>query len=305
MKKIQLGTSDLNVSNIALGCMRINALSKKEAAHMIRTAIDVGVNFFDHADIYGGGDSEEIFAEAIKTNGTNREDIILQSKVGIRQGSFDFSKEHILTSVDGILQRLKTDYLDALLLHRPDALVEPEEVAEAFSQLEESGKVRHFGVSNQNPMQIELLKKHVEQDLIANQLQFSIMHTGMIDAGINVNMQHNPSFDKDGSILDYSRLNDMTIQAWSPFMFGFFEGVFVDHEKFPALNEKLQEIAEKYDVDKSAIAVAWILRHPAKIQTIVGTMNPERLKNIAKASHLELTRKEWYEIYIAAGNKLP
>jgi predicted oxidoreductase len=305
LKKIKLGTSDLNVSNIALGCMRIDALSKEDAAYMLQTALDVGVNFFDHADIYGGGKSEEIFAEAIKINGTNREDLILQSKVGIRKGSFDFSKDHILESVDGILQRLKTDYLDALLLHRPDALVEPEEVAEAFTKLKESGKVRHFGVSNQNPMQIELLKKYVEQDLIANQLQFSIMHTGMIDAGINVNMQHHPSVDRDGSILDYSRLNEMTIQAWSPFMFGFFEGVFIDHEKFPELNEKLQEIAEKYDVDKSAIAVAWILRHPAKIQTIVGTMNPERLKNIAKASHIELTREEWYQIYIAAGNKLP
>lgn len=305
LKQIKLGTSNLEVSNIALGCMRINALTKSEAANMIQTAVDVGVNFFDHADIYGGGESEKIFAEAIKTNGINREDVILQSKVGIRKGLFDFSKEHILESVDGILQRLDTDYLDALLLHRPDTLVEPEEVAEAFTQLKESGKVRHFGVSNQNPMQIELLKKYVEQDLIANQLQFSIMHTGMIDAGINVNMQHNPAFDKDGSILDYSRLNDMTIQAWSPFMFGFFEGVFVDHEKFPELNEKLQEIADKYSVDKSAIAVAWILRHPAKIQTIVGTMNPERLKNIAKASHIELTREEWYQIYIAAGNKLP
>lgn len=305
MKKIQLGTSDLQVSNIALGCMRMNALSEKEAAHMVETALDVGVNFFDHADIYGGGASEEIFARAIKANGTHREDLIIQSKVGIRDGSFDFSKEHILTAVDGILQRLEMDYLDALLLHRPDALVEPEEVAEAFTKLQDSGKVRHFGVSNQNPQQIELLKKYVEQDLIANQLQFSIMHTRMIDAGLNVNMKHDPSIDKDGGILDYCRLHDMTIQAWSPFLFGHFEGVFIDHEKFPVLNEKLQDIADKYHVDKSAIAVAWILRHPAKIQAIVGTMNPERLRKIAKASHLEITRKEWYEIYIAAGNQLP
>ena len=305
MKKILLGSSNLEVSNIALGCMRIDALSKQEAAHIIQTALDVGVNFFDHADIYGGGKSEEIFSEALEYTGIKREDIILQSKVGIRNGTFDFSKEHILTSVDGILQRLKTDYLDVLLLHRPDALVEPEEVAEAFNILEKSGKVRHFGVSNQNPLQIELLKKCVEQDLIANQLQFSIMHTGMIDAGLNVNMQHDPSFDKDGGILDYSRLHEMTIQAWSPFMFGFFEGVFIDHEKFPELNQKLQEIADRYEVDKSAIAVAWILRHPAQIQTIVGTMNPGRLKNIVRASHIVLTREEWYQIYQAAGNKLP
>lgn len=305
MKKIQLGKSNLKVSNIALGCMRIDALSKKEATHMIETALDVGINFFDHADIYGAGISEQVFSEAFASTSTKREDIILQSKVGIRENSFDFSKEHILKSVDDILTRLQTDYLDALLLHRPDALVDPEEVAEAFTRLEESGKVRHFGVSNQNPMQIELLKKYVEQDLIANQLQFSIMHTGMIDAGLNVNMQHNHSLDKDGSILDYSRLHDMTIQAWSPFFYGFFGGIFIDHKDFPELNEKLQEIANKYGVDKSAIAVAWILRHPAKIQTIVGTMNPERLQNIAKASHIEITREEWYEIYMAAGNKLP
>lgn len=305
MKKIQLGTSNLEVSNIGLGCMRMDALTSREAANMIQTSLDVGINFFDHADIYGGGKSEEIFAEGLAVNGTKREDIILQSKVGIRDGSFDFSKDYIIESVDGILKRLNTDYLDALLLHRPDALVEPEEVAEAFTQLENSGKVRHFGVSNQNPLQIELLKKYVGQDLIANQLQFSIMHTGMIDAGLNVNMKHDPSTDKDGSILDYSRLNNMTIQAWSPFYFGFFEGVFIDHEKFPVLNEKLQEVANKYEVDKSAIAVAWILRHPANIQTMVGTMNPERLKNIAKSSYIKLTREEWYGIYIAAGNQLP
>src|SRR5690625_1471147 len=285
--------------------MRIDALSTQEAANIIQTALDVGVNFFDHADIYGGGRSEEIFAEVLKQNGTKRKDIILQSKVGIRKGSFDFSKDHILTAVDGILQRLKTDYLHALLLHRPDALVEPEEVAEAFTILENSGKVRHFGVSNHNPLQIELLKKYVEQDLIANQLQFSIMHTGMIDAGLNVNMQRDLSTERDGSILDYSRLHNMTIQAWLPFHFGHLEGIFIDHEQFPELNGTLQDMAEKYAVTKSAIAVAWILRHPAQMQTLVGTMNQERLQGIAKASQIELTRAEWYAIYQAAGNELP
>src|SRR5690625_1706781 len=277
LKKIQLGTSPLEVANIALGCMRINTLSKKEAGHVIQNSLDLGINFFDHADMYADGEAEKTFADAIGMSPAIREQMILQSKVGIRKGTFDFSKEHILESVEGSLQRLKTDYLDVLLLHRPDALVEPEEVAEAFTILKESGKVRHFGVSNQNPMQIELLKKYVEQDLIANQLQFSIMHTGMIDAGLNVNMQHDPSIDRDGSILDYSRLHEMTIQAWSPFMFGFFEGVFIDHEKFPELNQKLQEIADRYEVDKSAIAVAWNLRHPAQIQTIVGRSEERRV----------------------------
>ena len=305
MKKINLGTSDLKVSNISLGCMRMGDLSKKEASAVIHNALELGVDFFDHADIYAGGKSEEIFADAIDMNPSIREKMYIQTKAGIRKGYFDFSKEHILNSVDESLKRLQTDYIDVFLLHRPDALVEPEEVAEAFSELEKSGKVRHFGVSNQTPMQIELLKKYVEQDLVANQLQFSIMHTPMVDAGIQMNTRFENSVNRDGSILDYSRLHDMTIQAWSPFQFGFFEGVFIDHEKFPELNAKLQEVSEKYNVDKSAIAVAWILRHPAKIQTIVGTMNTERLTAIAKASAITLTREEWYEIYRVAGNILP
>jgi predicted oxidoreductase len=223
----------------------------------------------------------------------------------ISNGFFDFSKEHILESVDGILSRLNTDYLDALLLHRPDTLVEPEEVAEAFDILQSSGKVLNFGVSNQNPMQIELLKKYVKQPLLFNQLQLSIMRTGMIDTGLNVNMKVENSFDHDGSILDYSRLNDMTIQAWSPFQFGFFEGIFLNNDKFPELNQVIDGLAAKYQVTNSAIAVAWILRHPAKIQTIIGTTKPSRVQDMSRASHIKLTRQEWYEIYKAAGNVLP
>ena len=302
---MELGKSGLEVSNIALGCMRISDLEEKDAAKVINNAIEAGINFFDHADIYGGGKSEEVFANAIGMNPSVRENMYLQTKAGIREGFFDFSKEHIIEAVDGSLRRLKTDYLDVLLLHRPDALVEPEEVAETFNILKESGKVNHFGVSNQNPMQIELLKKYVEQDLIVNQLQYGVMHTGMIDKGLQVNMKWDGTIDRDGSILDYSRLNDMTIQAWSPFQYGLFEGVFIDNDKFPEVNTKLQEIAEKKGVNKSAIAVAWILRHSAKIQTIIGTMNLERLTNIAKASDIEISREEWYEIYRAAGNELP
>ncbi|MFZ3578833.1 aldo/keto reductase [Virgibacillus sp. DJP39] len=305
MKTMTLGNSGLEVPNIGLGCMRMKDLIKNDAAKVIQSSMDAGINFFDHADIYGDGKSEEVFSEAIELTSYSRDKITLQTKCGIRKGSFDFSKDHILASVDGSLERLKTDYIDILLLHRPDTLVEPEEVAEAFTMLKESGKVRQFGVSNQNPMQIELLKKYLKQDLIVNQLQFSIMHTSMIDAGMNVNMGNDSAIVRDGSVLDYSRLNDMTIQAWSPFQYGMMEGVFVGNEKFPKLNTTLQEIAEKKGVTDSAIAVAWILRHPAKIQPIVGTMNPERLKGIAKASDVELSREEWYEIYRAAGNELP
>lgn len=305
MRTIKLGVSNLEVPVIAVGCMRINSLSNAEAERFIRTSMEEGANFFDHADIYGGGKCEEIFSEAIQMNANVREQMILQSKVGIRKGTFDFSKEHILTGVDGILKRLNTEYLDILLLHRPDALVEPEEVAEAFDQLERSGKVRHFGVSNQNPMQIQLLKKSVKQPLVANQLQLSITNTTMIDAGINVNMENEAAVNRDGSILDYCRLHDITIQPWSPFQFGFFEGVFLGNPKFPELNKKIDEIAAKYGVSNTTIAIAWLLRHPAGMQPVTGTMNIERLKDCCKAADIRLSREEWYEIYRAAGNVLP
>ncbi|WP_127581584.1 aldo/keto reductase [Paenibacillus koleovorans] len=305
MKTIKLGTSNLEVPVIAVGCMRIKSLNKTEAERFVRTALEEEANFFDHADIYGGGTCETIFADAIGMNDDVREKIILQSKCGIRKGMFDFSKEHILSSVDGILQRLKTDYLDILLLHRPDALVEPEEVAEAFDLLHSSGKVRHFGVSNQKPMQIELLRKYVKQPIVANQLQLSITNAAMITNGFNVNMLNDSAVDRDGSILDYCRLHDITVQPWSPFQYGFFEGVFLDNEKFPELNQKIDEVAAKYEVSNTTIAIAWLLRHPARMQPVLGTMNADRLRDCCQAADITLTREEWYGILLAAGNVLP
>ncbi|MBP1993118.1 aldo/keto reductase [Paenibacillus eucommiae] len=305
MRTIPLGQTNLQVPVIAVGCMRIKALDKQEAERFIQTSLDLGANFFDHADMYGDGVCEEIFADAIHMNESVREKVLLQSKCGIRKGAFDFSKSHILESVDGILKRLKTDYLDVLLLHRPDALVEPEEVAEAFEQLHSSGKVRHFGVSNQNPMQIQLLQKFVKQPIAANQLQLSITNSNMISQGLHVNMLDDSAVNRDGSILDFCRLNDITIQPWSPFQYGFFEGVFLDNEKFPKLNAKIDEIAAKYEVSNTTIAIAWLLRHPSHMQPVTGTMNIERLKDCAKAADIRLTREEWYEIYMAAGNILP
>lgn len=305
MRKMTLGTTNIDVSVLGLGCMRMADKTVDDVREVIENAIDLGINFFDHADIYGAGKSEEIFAEAVNMDETIREKMIIQSKVGIRQGMFDFSTEYIVDSVDGILKRLNTDYIDTLLLHRPDALVEPDEVAAAFSQLHESGKVRHFGVSNHNSYQIELLQKSVDQKIEINQLQFGLMHTPMIDAGLRVNMLDDQAIVRDGAILDYCRLHDITIQAWSPFIYGYFEGIFIDNEKFPALNEKLAELGEKYNVEKSAIAIAWMLRHPANMQPIIGTMTPSRLTAIAKAAEINVTREEWYALYLAAGNTLP
>jgi len=305
MNTIKIARSDLDASEIALGCMRIASLSNQDIATLIHTALDAGITFFDHADVYGGGKSEEKFAEALEMTPRLRDTMILQTKVGIRKGSFDFSKEHILEAVEGSLKRLRTDHLDVLLLHRPDALVEPEEVAEAFTILQDSGKVKYFGVSNQNPMQIELLTKFVKQPLIINQLQLSITNTGMIDAGINVNMKIDSSIVRDGSILDYCRLKEITIQPWSPFQYGFFEGVFLDNDKFPELNAHINTIAASRGVTNTAIAIAWLLRHPARMQPILGTTNPTRVKDACKASDVKLTRQECYAIYLAAGNKLP
>lgn len=306
MKYIDLGKSGIQVSEIGLGCMRMNSLDKSSAERIIKTSLEEGINFFDHADIYGKGKSEEVFSEAINITPSLREKIIIQTKCAIVPGvMYDFSKEHIINSVNGSLKRLNTEYVDTLLLHRPDTLMEPEEVASAFAQLHKEGKVRKFGVSNHTPMQIELLNKYLDDKLIVNQLQFGIMHTEMIDSGLNMNINNEASINRDGQVLEYCRLKDMTIQAWSPYQYGFFEGVFLDNEKFPELNKKINEIAEKYNVTNTTIATAWILRHPAKIQTIVGTMNPNRLKEICKASNITLTRQEWYEIYLAAGNILP
>lgn len=305
MKYIKVPNTDMNASEISLGCMRIADMSNQEISTLIHTALDEGINFFDHADVYGGGKSEAKFAEAMDMNSGLREKMILQTKCGIRKSSFDFSKAHILEAVDGSLKRLQTDYIDVLLLHRPDALVEPEEVAEAFTILESSGKVKYFGVSNQNPMQIELLTKFVKQKIYFNQLQLSITNTGMIDAGINVNMQIDRSINRDGGILDYCRLKEIIIQPWSPFQYGFFEGVFLDNPKFPELNQTVNKIAADKGVTNTAIAIAWLLRHPAHMQPIIGTTTPQRVKDSCQASGITLSREEWYQIYLAAGNTLP
>ena len=305
MKTITLNNTNLSIPEIGMGCMRIVELENADAVKSwVDTALEHGINFFDHADIYGKGRCEELFGQVLTPS--LREKIILQSKCSIRPGiAFDFSKEHILNSVDGILKRLNTEYLDILLLHRPDTLMEPEEVADAFRILKENGKVRHFGVSNQTPMQMELLSKYCDEPLLINQLQLSIAHCPMINSGINANMYNDSGINRDGGVLEYCRLKDITIHAWSPFQYGMFEGIFLGNEKFAELNKVIDNLAEKYNVTNSAIAVAWILRHPAGIQTIVGTTNKDRIAQISKASEIRLTREEWYALYMAAGNKLP
>ncbi|MBO7252378.1 MAG: aldo/keto reductase [Oscillospiraceae bacterium] len=306
MKQIKWGSSEKMVPAVAMGCMRLTSLTVPETAAYLEKAVSLGVTFFDHADIYGGGECETLFGKALAQTALDREAIWIQSKCSIVPGvMYDLSKEHILNSVDKILKRLDTPYLDSLLLHRPDALVEPEEVAEAFDALYTSGKVRHFGVSNHTPGQIMLLEQWLDQPIEANQLQFGLGHTGMIRSGMECNMESDGAVHRDGEVLPFCRLNNITIQTWSPFQYGMFAGTFLDNPKFPELNLCLEKIADAYGVEKTTIAAAWILRHPANMQMIAGTMNAARLEAICKAAQIRLTREQWYQLYLAAGNDLP
>ncbi|MDU2237116.1 MAG: aldo/keto reductase family oxidoreductase [Streptococcus mitis] len=308
MRYITLGQDDKELSEIVLGMMRIEDKSVKEVEELVETALSVGINAFDLADIYGRGRCEELLGLVLKNRPDLREEMWIQSKCGIRIEEFtyfDFSKDYIIKSVDGILQRLKIDHLDSLLLHRPDALMESDQVAEAFDLLYKQGKVRNFGVSNQNPMMMELLKKDVKQPLAVNQLQLSAAFTPGFESGFHVNMEDSQAAMRDGSIFEYCQLHDVVIQAWSVLQFGYFKGNFVGNEKFQALNQVLERLAIKYGVTSSTIAVSWILRYPAKMQAVVGTTNPKHLREVSQAANFSLTRKEWYEIYLAAGNNLP
>lgn len=305
MQNILLRNTLPEAGQIIVGCMRMDSRTPQELANMIDDLADRGIRFYDHADIYGHGKCEELFGEAMQLANTPREDLIIQSKCGIRDGWYDLSKDYILDSVDGILNRLQTPYLDLLILHRPDALMEPKEIAEAFDQLQKSGKVRHFGVSNFTPEQIRLLQTEVKQPLLVNQLQLSIPNAWMISQGLEANIPTQGALDRTGHVLEQMRQMGITIQTWSPLQYGDWEGTFLDNPIFAELNETLQKLADKYNVSKSAIAAAWILRHPAGMQVVTGSSRTDRILEMARARKVDLTRKEWYDLYRAAGHRIP
>lgn len=311
MRYTELGTSGLKVSEIALGLMRISTKSKEEVVELLETAVDLGINFFDLADIYAGGVSEEKFGEALAASSIDRDKIIVQTKSGIvpgkdgQKGMFDFSKEHILKTVDESLTRMKLDYVDTLLLHRPDVLMDPAEVAETFNQLHQEGKVKYFGVSNMNRYQTELLQSYLSSDLVTNQLQFGLKHTGMVDFGLFTNMDFPEGIDRDSGLYPYIQQTGMTLQAWSPYQYGNFSGVFIDNPDFAELNEAMEKVAQTHGVTKNAVTSAWILRLPASTQVVAGTTNPGRLKEIAAGADFDLTKREWYDLYQASGHQLP
>ena len=306
MEYFYLPHTDLKVSRIALGCMRIAEKNVEEIEELIKTALNEGINFFDHADIYGGGQSEKLFGEVLKRNPELREKMIIQTKCAIVPGKrYDFSKEHIITSVEKSLERLQTDHVEILLLHRPDALCDPQEVAEAFDELYAKGMVKYFGVSNHTPLQIQLIQKYTQHPIIINQLQLSIVHSVMIDSGLNMNMKESWAQDKDGGVLDYCRLNDITIQPWSVIQASWAEGTFLNNPHYQELNNILQKLADEYHTNKSAIAIAWLLRHPAHMQPIIGSTSIKHLKESCQAINITLTRQQWYDLYLASGKPLP
>ena len=310
MKTFTMPGTDILAPNVVLGLMRIDEKSDDEVRTLVRTALDSGITFVDHADVYGSDlhGCERRFAEAMRLTPAERDSLVIQTKCGIvRDGPyFDFSYEHIMESVNGSLRALGTDYIDILLLHRPDALVEPDDVAKAFDELSASGKVRAFGVSNHTPGQIELLRRSVQQPLVANQLQLSVTHAALIAQGVAANMAAlDQSISRDVGVLDYCRLNDITVQAWSPFQAGFFTGPFLGSPEYAELNQVIDRLAAQYDVSPIAIATAWITRHPANMQVVLGTTTPDRVAAAAQGSDLPLTRAEWYEMFRAAGHVVP
>ena len=308
METVELTGAGMVVSRVVLGLMRIQRLSDGEIRELIGAARDAGVTMFDHADIYGGPHGcEQRYGEAQAVPKAERDQVTIQSKVGIRAGFFDSSREHIVSSVEQSLAALRTDYLDLLLIHRPDTLVEPDEVAAAFDELHAGGKVAAFGVSNHTPAQMELLAKSVRQPLVVNQMQFSVANAALVAQGLAANITGlDQSADRDLGVLDYSRLKDITIQTWGSLQKPPPGGVFLgDRENYAELNDALDELAYDHGTTPTAIAVAWIARHPARMQIVVGTTNPARLREAAAGATVDLTREEWYRLFTAAGHTLP
>ena len=293
-----------NPSPLILGCMRLAKMTQKELEAWIEAALEQGIHTFDHADIYGQGICEEKFGQILKASPNLRDSVILQSKCGIRDGFYDLSGDYVVKSVDGILKRLNTDYLDVLLLHRPDALADAEDLGRALETLQDSGKVRHFGVSNMNAMQIAWFQSNTRVFLEINQLQLSLAHTPMLDNGLYANMYVSEAADRTGSVLEYCRMNKISVQAWSILQYGIFEGTFLENPGYGALYTALEALAEKYRISKMGVAIAWILRHPANIRPILGSTKIQRIQEASKAAKVMLTKEEWYKLYCAAGHTL-
>ncbi|MCL6548676.1 MAG: aldo/keto reductase [Alicyclobacillus sp.] len=310
-------------SRLVLGCMNlgggwnqhpITADDVRQAHEVVDAALEIGINMFDHADIYAYGKAEAVFGQVLRERKGLREQIILQSKCGIRfpegdvPGRYDFSRTHILSSVDAILQRLGVDYLDILLLHRPDPLMDPDEVADALHTLHAAGKVRYVGVSNMSHGQIRMLRASLGLPVVANQLEMSLHRTGWLDTGVHVNQDAARDNVFPEGTLEYCRLEGIQVQAWGPLAQGRFSGrdITGEAENVRATAERVRELADRYGTTREAVVLAWLLRHPAKIQPVVGSSRPERIRACRDATRIALTREEWYTLYVSSrGRRLP
>jgi predicted oxidoreductase len=322
MPVMPLAARGISTSRLILGCMPfggswdrapITPDQVQKAEQAIDAAQSIGISMFDHADIYTMGKAETIFGSIMKRRPGLREQIVIQSKCGIRfpEGAaptrFDFSKAHILQAVDGILDRLATDYLDILLLHRPDPLVEPDEVAEAFGILKERGKVRHFGVSNMSPGQIRFLQRALPDPLVVNQLEMSLAHLDWLDQGIHVNQKAGTSVNFAEGLMEYAQMETMQLQAWGPLAQGRFSGRALADE--PANIQQtaalVKQLADAKATTLEAIVLGWLMRHPAMIQPVIGTSNAERIVACQDAERQAqaMTREEWYSLYVSARGK--
>ncbi|WNS41858.1 aldo/keto reductase [Paenibacillus sp. MMS20-IR301] len=324
LKALPLNKRGIPASRIALGCMGlggewdhepVTAGQIKQGHEALEAALSIGINFFDHADIYTRGKAEKVFGQIFKERPGLRDEVILQSKCGIRlmepgdiTNMFDFSKEHILGSVDGTLSRLGTDYIDILLLHRPDPLMDPEEVAEALHQLKAAGKVRHFGVSNMSAAQIKLLQAYCDEPFIVNQLHMSLAKISWVDAALSVNREQWKDITFPEGTIEYCREENIQLQAWGPLAQGLFSGRPLEGQPESVVNTaaRVRALAEEKNTTPEAIVLAWLMTYPAAIQPVIGTVNPLRIKACAGAESIQLTRKEWYELYVSSrGEKLP
>lgn len=323
MRRYPIPHTDLRASRIACGCMQLSrawddtdptAEERRQAARLIETALEQGINLFDHADIYARGKSERLFGDWLAASPSRRDELILQSKCGIRfahdpqpdsPGRYDFSHAHLIASVEGSLRRLRTDHLDLLLLHRPDPLGAPEEVARAFDDLHRSGKVRHFGVSNHTASQIALLRAHVDRPLVANQVEISLLHHHLINEGV-IAATHGTAYTASAGTLDECRRQGILLQAWSPLAGGRISHPETAEAALRPTAEAVALIAARHGVSPEAILLAWLLRHPAGIQPVIGTTRPDRLAAACAADGIELSREEWYALFTAArGGPVP
>lgn len=326
MKRMPLKERGIEASRIILGCMSLgggwenrNPITEEdvaEAERAVDAALSIGINMFDHADIYARGKAEETFGRLLKRRPDLRDQIVIQSKCGLRfaEGDvpfrYDFSKEHILEAVEDSLRRLGTDFLDILLLHRPDPLMEPEEVAEAFEQLKSSGKVRYFGVSNMNAAQIRFLQQALPDPLVANQIELSLAHLDFLDEGVHVNQKAGTSVHFSQGLLEFAQMEGIQIQAWSPLAKGRFSGrdVTDQPEQIQKTAALVQEMARKKETSPEAIVLGWLMKHPAMIQPVIGTINPDRIRACQDAEKVAeaMSREEWYQLYVSArGRALP